>query len=295
MRALAVGLALLAGACKDAPSTTDGAPSSVPAEVARAKELLPSGPALTLAARDRGDVEVVELRRDGAPSARLAFEFDELSYTVKPSDFPPASTLVIGGVATPAEGRAVDVSERLAGLAPAEALGWDTWVDPKLEIELRVPGFAPTRVAAPPRKLAWGFRRGLARAVDHPVLFKGETAGDPPPARHTLVHTGGVVQVIGPAATLREVDWVAVEIPLPQREGRACPVAEGGTAALVLDAHVVKVVERKTSRLVAERTFAAEDKCRAGMKRLEAHVYLSFPEQLAWLRDVVAGTAARDQ
>lgn len=284
-------------ACQDASSGAAPATSSTASAVgvARAKELLPSGPPLTVAAIDRGDLEIVELRSDGARGARLAFDFEGLSYSVRPADFPPGSAIAIGGVATPAESRAVDASDVIAALPPRDALLWDTWVDPKLEIELRVPGFAPTRVSAPPRKPGWNLRGALAGAIDHPVLFKGETAQDPPAARHTLVHTGGVVEVFGPATALRDVDWVAVEIALPAREGRACPAVEGGTVALVLDGHTVKVVERKTSRVVVERAFVAADKCRPGLKRSDARQRPGFDEQRAWLRDVMAGTAARDQ
>ena len=263
--ALLLGLAGL-GCSKwlPAPPSPDAA---APAPVASG---LDGGPALTLTPlwSDR------ELRLAELPTAHVRFDVDELSYEMRFQDFPPGTTTVVLGRAISTGGdhtERLDVAEAIARLSPASALDDKAPLDPHAGFELRVPGYEPLKAAAPAVRVSREIAQIMEKAIDHSVLFPRETATDPPIAMHSILFvpkSSGETTLFGPAATMRDVDWVAVAEALPARKGGTCTVTPeegkpGGPRIIKLslvDEEVV-VVERKTARILSRKSFPAVTDC----------------------------------
>lgn len=96
----------------------------------------------------------------------------------------------------------------------------------------------------------------VVKCVDHPILFRGERASDPPLADHSIFFTGTGMEIFGPASTLRQVDWITIIERRPPRSVGTC----GETALEAVDERVV-IVDRKTSRTVRQKLFPAPTAC----------------------------------
>jgi hypothetical protein len=263
VRRLIIVLALAGFGCsKWLPS---GAPSEAGAPVTGAIEG-GTGHALTPLWSDR-ELHVAEL-----PTARVRFDADDLSYEIRFKDFPPGTIFVVGGRAISTAGdhtERIDAAEVISRMSPVSALDDKAPLDPHTDFELRVPGYDPLKAAAPPCRVSREISSLMANAVDHSVLFPREAATDPPIAIHSILFIPNSSigdTVFGPAATMRDVDWVAVAEPRPGRKGGTCPIpAEGGgppkIAKLALIDEEVVIVERKTSRVINRKTFPAVTEC----------------------------------
>jgi hypothetical protein len=250
-----------------------------------------AGPTLTPLWSDR-ELSLAEL-----PSAHARFDLDETSYEMRFKGFPSGTTVVVAGRTTSIAGdytERVDVATPLSLLSPAAALDDKAPLDPRTDFELRAPGYAPLKAAAPPCRVSREIAQMMAKAVDHSVLFPRETAADAPLARHTILFVPlsvGGASVFGPAATLREIDWVAVAEGLPARKAGTCvmpPESGSGpptSARLQLVDEEITVLERKTSRVIDKKTFAASTQCPSYAYEGVAE---TSPDEAAikrWLRD----------
>ena len=159
------------------------------------------------------------------PGTKVVFNVDGFRYTASLHGFPVGTSFLLGGATTNSDDEAqVDLSELIAREAPAKGIHADYKVDPHFDIELRVLGHSPLRVPVPGergrRHIVDAFE---AATVNHPGALPVRRRRRRPRARglHTILFTGGP-EVFGPAATLRDVDWVAVSEDLIARKGPTC-------------------------------------------------------------------------
>jgi hypothetical protein len=203
--------------------------------------------------------------------AEVRFKIDGMSYEVNLKGFPPGTVASVAGRKMTSDEERIDMSDAIARLVPANAIDSDFKLDPRVDFELRVPGYELVKAAAPARKVSSAVADTLAKAVDHPVLFPRENTLDPPGAAHSILYVGSGygfnAEVFGPAATMRDVDWIAVQEALPARPGGTCsikPESGNGPSTVVtlklVDCEVL-VVERKTSHVLTRRTFPATREC----------------------------------
>jgi hypothetical protein len=286
--ALALGSALTAAGCTKWMPV--GASSDAGADAASVAAAVDAGPPLTPLWSDR------ELRLAELPSAQARFSVDDTSYEMRFKGFPAGTKVAAGGRVTSIAGdytERVDVGMAISAMSPTSALDDKAPLDPRTDFEVRVPGYAPMKAAAPPCRVSTSLGMMMAKAVDHSVLFPREAATDPPLADHSIlfVPTSGRATVFGPAATMREVDWVAVAEALPPRKAGTCPIPpESGSgpptyAKFHLVDEEVTVVERKTARVIERKTFPASTQCPTFAYEGVAE---SSPDEAAmkrWLRD----------
>src|SRR5262249_51939133 len=126
------------------------------------------------------------------------------------------------------------------------------------------------------------------------ALSPGRAAPDPPLPDHSIlfVPTSGGASVFGPAATMREVDWVAVAEELPPRKAGTCPIPpESGSGPPtyakfhLVDAEVV-IVEPKTARVIERQAFPASRECPTFAFDGVAESSRDEATMKRWLRDV---------
>jgi hypothetical protein len=265
IRLLACGcgiLATVAGCAAASPPPASAAAPASPPPAPPAPPVCAGASTGTLTAYwDSDDLYVREL-----PAAHVTFGVTGMSYWASLSSMPPGTSFVLGDRTVVTDDRVeVDIAKVLADEAPTE-LAKRSKLDPHLTFELRVPGFAPLRVAAPPENASHDVESALAEALNHPVRFPGEPATAAPGTAHSLLYTSDA-EVFGPAQTLRDVDWVAVDEDLLPRKGPTCRLhadKDGGPPEKV-ELHLVDkevtVVERRTSRVVAHQKFVAPSDC----------------------------------
>jgi hypothetical protein len=195
-----------------------------------------------------------------------------VSYEARFTGFPAGTTVEIGGKTTalpPGDySELIDIGDIVAALAPADALNPAVKVDPHIDIKIRTPGYDPFTFRAPKRSVDAAVPYVMSQAIRHPVLFKHESVSDPPPAVHSVLYTGHKPEIYGPAATLRDVDWIAVVVETAVRKEKECPTDEipasgrhikPRVATLEFVDNEVLIVERKTSKIITRKTFHAEE------------------------------------
>jgi hypothetical protein len=241
-----------------------------------------------------GDLHFKEL-----VGATVRFRQDGVYYGVKLRSFPVGTSFTLGEltVQKDEDGR-IDVGEAALAASPLAIKDSDFKINPHVDLEVRVPGFAPNRIPAPAIDARRDLVDTIAGAVNHPVLLGHEKASDPRPAQHTIVYVGhgrSDSEVFGPAATLREVDWVGVSEPLLPRPGGSCTFKSDTagtpptTAKVRLIDEEVTVVERRTSRVVARKTFAASPECPSYSRDSTVESSPDAEVITRWLREVRTG------
>jgi hypothetical protein len=194
-------------------------------------------PSLTVKRQTEGSIDFAEL-----PRAQLSMWIHPSlpwTYEVHFHDFPEGTSVTLGGKATEVSTKFgdeeyVDIGDLVGDVSVADAMNLGFKLDPHIDFEVRVPGYAPTALKASPRIgiiaiVSETLVRSIAR--DLPVLFPRESASDKPATTHSIFDTRLALQKIyGPAAKLRDVDWVAID--------------NGGD---------VVIVERKTTKVISRK------------------------------------------
>jgi hypothetical protein len=291
-RSLAAASCLLAlAACTRLFPGVGGATDAGAPEASAPLSAADAGPPLTPLWSDR-TLQITEVA-----GAEARFDVDDSSYELRFKGFPAGTVLVVDGRTTTMGADTtehVDIAELLSRLNPTKVLEDGAPVDPRLAFELRVPGFAPFKAAAPPRPARFDLVRMMAKAVDHAVLFPREAATDPPLAVHSILFVPASSRratVFGPAATIREIDWIAVAQELPARKAGTCkfaPDAPGGSPIYAkhhLVDEEVTIVERKTSNVIEKKTFTATTDCPTSEYEGVATSSPDEAEIKRWLRD----------
>jgi hypothetical protein len=227
------------------------------------------------------------------------FTVSGTAYDLRFTGFPSGTTITINGkttaVAATGYSERVDIADRMADLSPSDAMSWTYKLDPKIDFTISVPGYRPTPLSAPTRSVSYAIKDWVSKAIDHPVLFSHETSSDPAPAAHSILYTGAAPEAYGPAMTMRDVDWVAVVEKAGTKKTKTCavkpspygPTGKPAITSVTLDMsdEQVTVVERKTSKVISKKTFAAKSDCPT---YAYAPTQITVPDELEkkrWVRD----------
>lgn len=223
-----------------------------------------------------------------------------LAYQVSFSGLPEGTTLAVGGGEVRSAGvggmveSSVDLADAVAALPPAQALDYTFHVDPKATATLTFPGGVMSSFAMPPTSVSFSITDGLKACSDTPMTFGKKDAAQP--SEHTIVYLGTSAEVLGPAKTMADVDWVALEQPSGTRNGKKCSGykktgaakadSDEKTYVLSMVDRKVTVYERRTSKAIASREFKAKEVCPMMSFGDEAKSYPDSEEIKAWLRTV---------
>jgi hypothetical protein len=257
----------------------------------------PEGVKLTFTAKSAGsnvDVAVSAIDAKGEISC-----FGDLECALRLEKLPDDTKLKVGAQeVTSANGRAtvnIPMGDVIAKASPGDALKYDKKLDPEQSVELTFADGVKVTEKLPPRTTKYLIESFLKKKLPNgtPVLFGKEV--DAPQTNHTILNlTGGLAldDVMGPAKTMSEVDWVAVESRLPKRPaGKKCTgykakdeKGPGREADLFFEDWDVKIVERRTGKVIESKKFEANDRCPMFASGNEATTYPDSRAITTWLR-----------
>lgn len=187
-----------------------------------------------------------------------------------------------------------DMGEQIAKASVKDALKYDKVVDPLKTLEVVFPDDVKVTAALPGLTTKYFIEHQMEELLNgRPVLFGKESAE--PSTTHTILFADALLDsesLIGPATTMAEVDLVAVKEALPTRSGgKKCkgykatdgkgPTTE---ADLMLLDWEVKLVERRTAKVLDTKKFEGESKCPYVASGGTATSYPNRRAIQAWLR-----------
>jgi hypothetical protein len=126
-----------------------------------------------------------------------------------------------------------------------------------------------------PKLQVGGLDNLMARAEHGPLLFGGEQATSG--AIHGIYRVVGMVdatkEIVGSPSTLRDIDAVALQNTTYGRDKKTCNYGDmSGSVQTTRDAQLgtteVKIIERRTGKLLATRTFP-NDRCPGAVAEME--------------------------
>jgi hypothetical protein len=257
----------------------------------------PDGVKLTFTAKSAGsnvDVAVSGIDAKGEISC-----FGDLECALRLEKLPDDTKLKVGAQeATSANGRVtvnIPMGDVIAKASPGDALKYDKKLDPEQSVELTFADGVKVTEKLPPLTTKYLIESFLKKKLPNgtPVLFGKEV--EVAQTTHTILNlTGGLTldDVMGPAKTMTEVDWVAVETRLPKRPaGKKCTgykstgeKGPGREADLFFEDWEVKIVERRTGKVIETKKFEANDRCPMFASGNEATTYPDSRSITMWLR-----------
>lgn len=165
--------------------------------------------------------------------------------------------------------------------------------------DVSVPGLTPLRITlatgatitttlpagtAPPQIV----EAAMAKAAQDGLAFDGELARDPK-VSHSIYFLDPVRSddVLGPAATLDAIDWIAfVQSKIEGGGAVTCSFAGGKRYPLERETQTITITTRKTHEKIDEKVFVSTASC--PMEALDERAIASPPREVifSWLRDV---------
>jgi hypothetical protein len=228
--------------------------------------------------------------------ASCHFLVSKLDYTVSCRKLPSGTHVLLGekDEAVDSGGSlhaTVDLGPKIATLSPKDATDFRFKLDPGIAMTFRFPGGVELPVQAPALPVWFGIKDALGKVQDGPVPFGKEAAA--PPAQHTVLYLGISADTLGPAATMGEVDRVAVTSDLTPRKGKMCTGyrdvgSKGGatrSAQLELQDREVAIYERATGKQLAKKKFEAIARCPLIASGGTARSYPDSEAIKRWLRE----------
>lgn len=234
-----------------------------------------------------------KLTFQGAPG-EVTFSFTNFDYAAWGYKLPAGTILEMGGESFTFGGSdshtlSIRSTETLAKVSPSDALDYKFEVDPKQKVSITFPGGTKQTFDAPKAPIKFGVVAQFKNAKNVPLKFAGET----PPKEHTILYTGSSEQVIGPAATLAEVDWVAYDDRVPSKVTKVCSGykksgANGGGPEKSYNLESfdseVTIMDRATMKEIDKKTFTATGNCPMMAFSGKATSYASTDDIIKWLR-----------
>lgn len=208
------------------------------------------------------------------------------------------STLEAGGVsATSENGNAllrVPIGDKLGALTIAQLTGKEP-VTLAVNLTLTIKGKSPGAITLPPFTLD----KGLTENAKQLLVKSPLPLAAAPPAKHSVFLAAPHIsaQVIGPATTVADVDWVAVLEDRGWDESATCDYADTkGTYSKKLKRALktVTIYDRRTGATVDVKEVKAEGPCPeiAGTTQADVEVEFkgkeSFAPVRAWLNERIA-------
>lgn len=240
------------------------------------------------------DVAVSEVNAKGDITC-----FGGLDCTLKLEKLPDGTKVKVGDAVGESKSDRVsvkfDMGDAIAKAAPGDAMKYDKTIDPERTVELEFPDGVKVSEKLPGITTKYMIESELKKQLANgtPVLFGKET--DAPQTAHTILNLAGSLgmdNVMGPAKTMAEVDRVAVEEQLPKRSGnKKCTgykatgeKGPGREADLFLVDWEVKLVERRTGKVLETKKFEAPTRCPMFAQGNETTSYPDSRAVTMWLR-----------
>jgi hypothetical protein len=182
----------------------------------------------------------------------------------------------------------VDVGEALGSVTVKDLLSPGFELDPKIPIVITIPsGTVKTEVP----KLKY-LTIPLKYAAGKPLAFGKEPPPAPNKAGTTVLWFGLNDEAFGPAATLREVDWLAVQGDVKIVDGPTCKYQDTQTgkissAPLKLHAPEIVIYDRRTARVIDRKVFSAGGSCPSEKSKQDDTVHAGASEDTIkrWLKE----------
>ncbi len=259
------------------------------------KSTRPVSSAVAVASAPTPSWKDIELTFPELPKARGSFSFHGMDYVVTFSSLPPGTKVNVGALSETAGiggyvTTKVDVSEELGTVSPKDAFDYRyKWV-PHIPVTLDFGGPRLT-VDAPPVSPSYALNQAFKTVADRPLTFGKEMAG--PPVEHSIAYLAATApEILGPARSLADIDLIALHTDLPYRTGPLCKDSRSTDAGaskghpLKLVDRKVTVYERKTSKVVANQDFKADDTCPMFSYGEQTTTYPALESVKVWLRTV---------
>lgn len=227
------------------------------------------------------------------------------SYSLFVKGFPPGTTISVGTATATVdeEGDAMVETKVVAlfGSLPTESLGQpDATIDGSV-FTVTPPGAGAIEVKIPPQS-AYGVKDTLLTVASGPLLFSGETSTEGP-VRNAVWFHGIERRLIGaPAPTLADLDAVVIVVRPDSDKTKVCTgyTDDAGKpqpdVTMRLKDTVVKIIERRTGRVVAETSFPPSEECPTWLTAKEGAAevrdsYEPSDAMLAWITDQIAASS----
>ena len=226
--------------------------------------------------------------------------FGSTGCAVRLDKLPEGTKAKLGAAEATAEGKspvklAFDMGEQIGKASVEDALKYDRTVDPGLTLELTFPDDVKVSAALPGMTTKFFIEQTLEKdLINGKTVLFGKESLDPPKA-HSILFLDALLDreaVIGPAKTMSEIDLVAVKEPQEKRSGdKKCKgykatgdKGPGTDADLMLVDWDVKIIERKTGKVVESKKFEGEKRCPYVASNGEATSYPNRRAIQVWLR-----------
>jgi hypothetical protein len=197
----------------------------------------------------------------------VALDFDNV---------PAASTITVRGTSYTPTGKLhvdIDIGDVLGALKTSDALGAGFELDPRIPIDLDLPN-GTFKTEVPKQKyLAIGLKAGVGK----PIKFGDDPPHAPGAAGPSLLWLGMEDELLGSAATLRDVDWVAAAGEMRSSAGPTCKYQDSktgaiSTAPLTVLAPEVVIYDRRTAHVVDKKVIHGAASCPLEKEKGESSV-----------------------
>ncbi|MFO0675860.1 MAG: hypothetical protein U0169_04960 [Polyangiaceae bacterium] len=229
----------------------------------------------------------------------------DLQCTLSLEKLPPGTRVRLGteeGTASPTGFVAIkhSLADKLADVSATEALDYRTRMPVGVPAVLTFANGVGASIPLPNVALSYGIKSALTAARNRPVTFGKSDEAAPAATEHSIAWLGTSEEVLGPAKTLRQVDWVATQENAPARTGKMCPgykiTGKSGTETKDLQQQLqdweVVVFDRKTTNVVAKKVFEASKDCPMMAFQGVAKSYPNTAEVKGWLRELRSSKTA---
>jgi hypothetical protein len=179
--------------------------------------------------------------------------------------FPKGSTAKIGDDSTTVDhdyaSLEVMLPFELGGVSIADGRDHNKKIDLGAKLVLEWPTTEPLETDVPPQKIWSGVAKALASIDKSPVKFVGEPESEGVDTVVALDINGYIREVLGSGEKLQDIDLLATESRSETARTKKCTGYEKGDIELTMMDSVVKLYERRSGKLVEEKTFAGQDRC----------------------------------
>ncbi len=153
----------------------------------------------------------------------------------------------------------VPIVEALAKAPAEEAIGKET--DLGLSFTLDLPNYEAFEEKLPPQGVRGALAKGFGKIIDRPVTFPNESEKPGPLDGIVVVKGSHQVRLLGSSKTISDIDWIAIEETekVPAHE-KPCTGYDKPATLQMFDTEV-KIYDRRTASVIAERKFAASSTC----------------------------------
>ena len=209
--------------------------------------------------RFEGEPETVEVHAKG--------DRGKVGLTLTLKKFPKGTKVKLGDDSTTVDSDVyamldADLSFPLGELSIADARDHNHKTDVNAKLTIEWPTTTPLETELPPLKI-WSAAAGALKSISKsPVKFEKEPEADGKVDTVVALDINGYIrEVLGSGEKLQDIDLLATEEKNETDRKKKCSGYEKGDIELVMVDSVVKLYDRRTGKLVEEKTFAASDRC----------------------------------